>query len=191
MTTSLEQEFIQIIKNQDWLMHALKEAHDLGLPDWYIAAGAIRNTIWNYLHDYPTISNQNDIDVIYFDKDDMSEKKEKISEEKLRKRVPELRWEVVNQARAHLFDRGQFKRRPAVNSPYESISYWSETPTCVGVRLNNKDNLKICAPHGLNDLMTLVVRPVPPPYRELPLYKKRINEKNWKKIWPKLKILYH
>jgi len=37
--------------------------------------------------------------------------------------------------------------------------------------------------------MNLIIRPVPKPYQELPLYKQRLNEKNWDKFGPKLKII--
>ncbi len=45
MTNQYEAKLIQIIRQQGWLMGALKNVRDLKLPDWYIAAGAIRNTI--------------------------------------------------------------------------------------------------------------------------------------------------
>jgi len=188
MADPLEEQLCKIIKQQEWLMEALREVRKLNLPDWYIAVGAVRNTVWNYLHNYPTTINQNDVDVVYFDCLDMRGKREKIFEKSLRKNLPDLKWEVVNQARAHLFNRGPGITRPAVNSSCESISYWSETPTCVGVRLEDDDSLTICAPHGLNDLMSMIVRPAPFPYQELPLYRKRRNEKKWHNIWPMLKV---
>jgi len=79
--------------------------------------------------------------------------------------------------------------RPPVKSSCESIAYWGETPTCVGVRLNDDDSITICAPHGLDDLMNLVVKPVPKPYQDLSFYKKRVESKNWDKFWSKLKII--
>ena len=188
MACENEAKLIQIIRQQDWIMGALKDVRDLKLPDWYVAAGAIRNTIWNYLHDYPTNSRQKDIDVAYFDSSDINGEREETSEETLREKSPHLKWEVVNQARAHLFEHDQ-ATRPPVKSSCESIAYWSETPTCVGVRLEYDNSLTICAPHGLDDLMNLVVRPIPKPYQNLSLYQERINEKNWDKFWPKLKIV--
>src|SRR3989344_9254644 len=104
MTEKYEETLAHIIKEQPWLMEALGNVRDLKLPDWYIAAGAIRNTIWNYLHNMPTTSHQQDIDVVYFDSSDMNGEREKNSEEILRKKSPNLKWEVVNQARAHLFE---------------------------------------------------------------------------------------
>ena len=171
-------------------MSALEDVRGLKLPDWYVGGGAIRNTVWDYLHDYPTTSNQNDVDVVYFDINDMEGKKEKTSEQFLKIKSPNLKWEVVNQARAHLFEHlpGSTFRRPAVKSSCESTAYWSETATCVSVRLETDGNLTVCAPHGLDDLMNLIVRPVPKPYQDLFLYNQRMKDKKWNKFWPKLKI---
>lgn len=182
-----EEKLVQIIRQQGWLMEALKEVHDLKLPDWYIAAGAIRNTIWNHLHNFQTNGYQQDIDVVYFDSSDMDGEGEKISEDILKKSSPNLKWEVVNQARAHLFKKGP--PHPPKSS-CESIAYWSETPTCVGIRLEDDGRITVCAPHGLTDLMNLIVRPVPRPYQNLSLYRKRAGEKRWEEFWPKLKIIF-
>ena len=188
MITSEEILLISIIKKQSWLMKALKDVRKLKLPDWYIAAGAIRNTVWNYFHGYPTTSNHNDVDVVYFDAKDMKGTKEKIFEQKLRKVNPHLNWEIINQARTHLFECQLGKLRPAVKSSCESIAYWSETPTCIGIRLEDDNSLTICSPHGLYDLLHLIVHPIPLPNRNISLYKKRVSGKNWSTIWPKLKI---
>lgn len=176
-----QEKLIKIIVNQAWLMEILSHVRDLDLPDWYVAAGTIRNTIWNYLHGYDTHKNQNDIDVVYFDPHNLSIAKEKESEEILKNISPHLIWEVKNQARKNPMG-------PQVGSACRSIAFWSETPTCVGVRLENDNTLTICAPHGLDDLFNLVVRPIPKPYQRLELYQERIKKKQWDKIWPKLRI---
>lgn len=182
-------QLIRIIRNEEWLMDALKDVRKLGLPDWYIAAGAIRNTVWNKLHGFPGNSNLPDVDIVYFDSLDMKGKREEESERILTEINSSLKWEVVNQARSHLFSHGQKMLKYPMKSSCESISYWSETPTCIGVRLEQDDSLTICAPHGLGDLMNLIVRPISKPYQNMSLYRERIEEKRWAQIWPKLKIL--
>jgi hypothetical protein len=169
-------------------MDELRNVQDLNLSDSYIAASAIRNTIWNYFHDYPATFNQKDIDVIYFDLNDMKGEREKISKELLTAKSPNLKWDVVNQARVHLLNYSSNFSKPAKSS-CEAIAYWVETPTCVGVGLREEEGIVIRAPHGLDDLMNLVVRPVPPPYQNLPLYRQRMAEKKWITIWPKLTII--
>ncbi len=185
-----EEDLIKIVREQDWLMKLLQATRELDLPDCYIAAGAIRNTVWNHLHGFPTQTNQQDVDVVYFDPSDLRKEKAESYQEVLGSRIPNVRWEVKNQARAHLMEcNKEFARRPAKSS-CEAMAYWSETATGVGVRLEKDNSLTIVAPHGLDDLMNLIVRPVPEPYQFLPLYEKRVREKNWQTIWPKLTILH-
>ena len=190
MSRDYDSELICLINNEGWLINAFKIVRELALPDWFIAAGAIRNTVWNYLHGYTTQSHQRDIDVIYYDISDMEGDKERSSEGILKIKSPDLIWEVTNQARAHLFKENLNSHLQQVSSSCESLRYWSETATCVGVRLEKDDSLTICAPYGLDDLFNLVVRPIPEPFRDLNLYHSRIKEKQWEKQWPGLKIIY-
>ncbi len=46
-----EQDIIQMVKNDEWMMNVLTEANKLNLPDWIIGAGFLRNKVWDYLHD--------------------------------------------------------------------------------------------------------------------------------------------
>ncbi len=188
MSENFENKLIEIIQNEGWLMEGLRNVRSLNLPDWYVAAGAIRNTVWNKLHGISGNSNMADIDVVYFDDSDMEGEIEKESEKRLMAMNPSLNWEVVNQSRSHLFYHGRGVFQPKMKSSCESISYWSETPTCIGARLEQDDSITICSPHGLDDLMNLIVRPIPKPYQNMPLYDERIKEKKWDKTWPKLKI---
>jgi len=88
MSENFEMQFIQIINNEKWLMEALRCVRSLNLPDWYIAGGAIRNTVWNVLHGYDGSSNIKDIDIAYFDVLDTSSKREIESENELKKLNP-------------------------------------------------------------------------------------------------------
>ena len=183
-----QEKLISIVEEQAWLVNALRSVRNLDLPDWYIAAGAIRNNVWDVLHGFEERTPLKDIDVVYFDFSDMNGFRENDSELKLKIIDATVNWEVVNQARGYLFQHGDEITRPPVNSSCESIAYWSETPTCVGVRLEKNDTITICAPHSLSDLMELRVRPIPQPYQDLSLYKRRIEEKKWNELWPRLQI---
>ncbi|MBI2103075.1 nucleotidyltransferase family protein [Candidatus Woesearchaeota archaeon] len=183
-----EENLTCIIRGQDWLMDLLRATRELHLPDWYVAAGAIRNTVWNVLHGYPSELHQNDVDVVYFDSHDLAGRKAEEYERRLRKAFPQRKWEVVNQAGAHLMECTRHLGRPAAASSGEAIAYWTETPTCVGVRLEINDSLTVCAPHGLEDLMTMKVRPSPKPYQDWDSYQQRMSEKRWDLIWPHLVI---
>jgi len=181
----MEQRFIKIIKNDNELMRLLNIVRKLDLPDAFIAAGAVRNLVWDSLHKYTNRTFLNDVDVVYFNSKDITPE----ADLKIWKKLCEIdsgaNWNVFNQARSHIKN----KLRNKAYSTEEGIAYWIETPTCIGVRLNKDNSLTICAPHGLDDLMNLVVKAVPKPYQDLKLYNKRIEEKNWIKTWPKLQII--
>ena len=44
-----EKDIIDIIKSDLWMMEVLGIARSLGLKDWAIGAGFVRNKIWDYL----------------------------------------------------------------------------------------------------------------------------------------------
>jgi len=68
------------------------------------------------------------------------------------------------------------------------LSEWVETPTCVAVTLEEGEP-KIIAPHGIDDLVNLIVRPSPSHTGNLGIFYNRIESKKWLKKWPKLKVV--
>jgi hypothetical protein len=185
MIQSLEPKFLEIIKSDEELLRLLDIVNTLNLPDSFIAAGAVRNLVWDTLHDKSSRTPLKDVDVVFFDSANVDPKRDLDLRNKLRGIDASVNWDVVNQARSHIMT----PSRKSASSTASGIAYWSETPTCVGVRRNNSGTFTICAPHGLHDLMNLVVRPVPKPWKDVALYNSRISEKNWKSIWPKLSIV--
>ncbi len=178
-----ELELTNIIKSEQLMMSILKTVQELQLNDCWVAAGVIRNKVWDYLHNVQT--EINDIDVIYFDEFHSSIESEKALESKLQKSMPHLPWSVKNQARMHVKN----KLSP-YSSSFESVAHFPETPTAVAVRLNN-NQIEILAPYGLNDLFEGLVRPTPPFNQDSklhPIYSNRVQSKNWGSIWNKLKI---
>jgi len=175
-------ELEQIVRKEKWLMDLLRSVRDLHLPDWYLAAGVIRNTVWDVLHGYAKRTPLNDIDVVYFD----PHRKILVAaiEKTLHALYPQFTFEVVNQAFVH----ETYKYKAPVKNSCEAIGYFIEVPTCVGVRLEADDSLIICAPHGLKDLFSLTVAQTPAPYDNRLRYAERMKAKQWAKIWPKLRI---
>lgn len=100
--------------------------------------------------------------------------------------MPDVKWSAKNQARIHLKNNEeQYK-----NSE-EALSRWIETPTCIGVRLNNEGKLDLIAPHSVQDLVNLEVRPSPTDRmrRNPEIFMQRVTTKSWTTKWPKLKII--
>jgi hypothetical protein len=173
----------EAIINNEGMMKELELIRSLQLPDWCVAAGYVRNFIWDHLHGYAIPTPLNDIDIIYYDQEDIREDTDKIFENTLNHLMNKYNWSVKNQARMHLRNHEE---------PYKSIAdamkRWPETATAVGIRLDADHHLDIIAPHGLSDLFNLYIRQSPY-FINRRLYLKRIHDKNWLKLWPKLQVI--
>jgi hypothetical protein len=181
----LRQRLERIIRGTPWLFESLETVRSLGLPDWYLAAGAIRNTVWDALHGSTNSQPQNDLDVIYFDPVNL----ENDAEHRLRAALPEYAWEVTNQASVHHWQsRATGRDIPAYDSIAKSMASWPETATAVGVRLSDQGAMEFIAPHGLLDLFTLTLRPSPAA-SDPSAYASRLRQKAWHLRWPRLVIL--
>ncbi len=169
----------RMILADEWMMGVIRCAARLDLPDWMIGAGFVRNKVWDELHGYKerTQSSSIDIDLIYFDTRNKEEASEKIYERELRA-VMDENWSVKNHAR--------------ISDKYfsceDGLSHWPETCTAIAVKLAGRDELKIIAPYGVEDLVNLVVRRGPK-FDDEREYRDRIRRKEWEKSWPDLKII--
>jgi hypothetical protein len=164
-------------------MKQLRSARTLGLPDWCIAAGFVRNRVWDHLHGISPPRPPADIDVLYYDAADLSKANEQTFEARLNALDP-APWQVRNQARMHLP-----KGLPRHTSTADSMLYWLETVTAVGVRLEADDSLTVVAPLGTDDLLNLVCRPAPFGRARRDEYEARISAKRWRELWPKVRFI--
>lgn len=165
-------------------MAILRAVHDLALPDWAIGAGFVRNRVWDRAGGKRTPTPPSDIDVLYYDPADLSPAREAEYEARLRIAFPDVPpWSVTNQARIHL-ENGD----PPYRSTLDALRCWLETPTCVAVRLGADGTLALLAPHGLDDLFALRVRPTPRGRERLDAYRRRMAAKNWRAVWPEVRI---
>ena len=174
-------KLIEILKRLEIFQ---KENNDF--KNYYLGAGAINQTVFNYFHRYPIDKNISDYDIVYYDKDTSYEKEDKIIKA-LEKTLKDLnvKTDIKNECRVPIW----IKKYNRVIKPYSSIedaiARWGTTITCLGVRLEN-DKLKIYAPYGLEDLFSLIIRPV-----KFDFIKKdyEFKTKRWKEKWPKLTII--
>jgi hypothetical protein len=60
-------ELRMLIASDRRRMEVLRFVRDLGLPDCWVAAGFVRNCVWDHLHGRATSPLAQDIDVIWFD----------------------------------------------------------------------------------------------------------------------------
>lgn len=183
---SSEEDIIRIIEEDADMMEILRAAKSLKLPDWWVCAGFVRSKIWDTLHGFSTRTVLADVDVIYFDDQQMDELVEKKLEEGLRAILPDVPWSVKNEARMHTVN-----NLPPYLSSVDAISKFPETATALGVKLDEEDNVVLIAPWGIKDVLHLEVRPTPQfiENKELAgIYEERIARKNWQSIWKQVKV---
>jgi hypothetical protein len=178
------QKLIDLIAADGQAMAILRAVRELGLNDWAIGAGFARNRVWDRLSGHPERTPFADIDVLYHNPADTRFETEKALEARLQAAMPDVPpWSVRNQARMHLRNGD-----PPYGSTENALRFWLETPTCVAVRLEGDDAISVLAPHGLDDLFALVVRPTPGGLHRLEAYRQRMKQKNWTARWPRLRI---
>jgi hypothetical protein len=165
-------------------MEQLRAVRSLGLPDWCIAAGFVRNRVWDHLHAIAPPRPPVDIDVLYFEASDLSKEREIEHERRLEALLPGAPWQVRNQARMHLW-----KGLPPHRDTADAMTYWLETVTAVGVRLEADDRLTVVAPLGTDDLLGLRCRPTAFGRVRRDEYEARIMAKRWRELWPKVRFL--
>jgi uncharacterized protein len=183
-----EEDIIQLIKEDEWMMDILKVVKSLNLPDWWVCAGFIRSKIWDTLHDFKERTPIPDIDVIYFDDTNIEELEEKKLEIRLRIILPNIPWSVKNEARMHVVN-----NIPPYSSSVDAISKFPETATSLGVKLDEKNDIILVAPWGVEDVINLEVKPTPyfkESKERAQIYEERITKKNWKDIWYKVKVFH-
>lgn len=177
-----EQDILNLIKDDEWMMSVLKIAEELNFPNWVIGAGFIRNKVWDHLHGFSNIEvDTNDIDLVYFDPGGNDQKTDERLSQELTEKTG-IKWEIVNEVYAH----GWNKHLP-YKSIEDALSKWSETATSIGVRLSD-GKLTLIAPHGIIDLVDLVIRPCPEFTPGFEKVKERAESKRWIEKWPKLKF---
>ncbi|MCK4265374.1 nucleotidyltransferase family protein [Candidatus Babeliales bacterium] len=169
-------------KNQ-FLAEIYNRYDEINLPNWYLGAGCIAQTIWNVFSGFAPNVNIKDVDIAYFDSSDLSKKSEELKEKEIQKKFKSLpiKFDVKNQARVHLWYKDCFGYDIQPYSSVENaINTWPTTATSLGMKKEN-DNFVLYSPHGLSDLLDMVVRP----------NKAQITKEiqRWKECWPKLKIV--
>lgn len=187
MKDRLRRDLLDLILADPAMMAALHAVKSLDLKESWITAGFIRNRVWDHLHGFAKPTPLNDVDVIYFDPDRIDPAFEKRLDDTLAQHMPDLPWQVKNQARM-----AERNGDPPYRSIDDALQHWCETPTAIGARLNARSQIEITAPLGLDDLFGLVVRPTPfarsHPHK-LAQYRERMARKNWPRLWPRIRVL--
>lgn len=180
---TLEQRLTQYLTEHDTLMNDLRTVRRLELPQCYIAAGYIRNYVWDRLHGFGNREKHDDIDVVYYDADDVSEERDVRLERRLIEETGNRKWSVKNQARMHIRN-----QEAPYRSTADALGRWPETVTAIGAALDDERRIRYCAPYGFADLFGMTVRQSPL-FADKAYYLERVRKKRWKSLWPLLTIV--
>jgi hypothetical protein len=177
-----------IVSESPLLSPILSNWDRIALPDSWLAAGAIAQTVWNQAFGFPLAHGIIDIDIVYFDAADLSEDAEATHSARIREAFCGLPvWiDVKNEARTHLWYEAKFGNSlEPYKSTVDAITTFPTTATAVGLQ-PSLASLELCAPCGLSDLLGSIVRPNKKQItREI--YEKKVNR--WTSLWPQLKII--
>jgi uncharacterized protein len=170
------------------LSEILASFDEIGLPDSWLVAGAVAQTVWNLAFGKPAELGIKDVDLVYFDAQDLSAAAEAAHEARLRQlfRHLPIKLDVKNEARVHLWYEARFGYPIApYSSTADAIATFPTTATGLGVRRNGAE-FGCCAPFGLDDLFGLVVRPNK---RQITRAVYEAKTQRWRSLWPGLTIL--
>lgn len=188
--SKFQERLINIVYESPWFMAALEAVCNLGLSSWCIGAGAVRNLVWDKLHGFNQPSILPDIDVVYFDAENLTAEHDAELQNELADLFPDTPWEVINQAAVHTWYEDYFGQSVApFTSLQNAIASWPEYATCVGVTLIADNTIEVIAPHGLEDLFALLIRHNPT-RASVGMYRERLAQKRYSERWPKVRAVH-
>ncbi|QIA63443.1 nitrate reductase [Vibrio astriarenae] len=172
-------QIIKLIRKDRLRLEALYHVYHLGLPDCYIAAGFVRNLVWDFLHNYNEPTALNDVDVIYFDTNETDS--ESTYEKHLKALMPNVNWQVRNQARMN-----ERNGDAPYNNSLDAMSYWPEKETAVAVRMLYKSEIECISAFGFHSLFESQL--THNAKRTFEVFESRLTQKGWLKQWPLLHL---
>jgi uncharacterized protein len=176
-------DIVSFIAAQPEMSRLLRAVETRALPDCWIGAGFVRNAVWDALHGRaPDCAALNDVDVVFFASSDVGPARDIAVEAELKLSCPGIAWSVKNQARMHTRN-----NESPYNDTRSAIARWPETATAVAVRSSN-GRVELLAPHGVGDLIRLIVRPTPAFAARPEQFAARLCAKGWLTRWPLLRI---
>ncbi len=184
-------QFVLILKKNEDLMKILNYLEDLKLPNSYVVAGAVFQTIWNYLEKNELKKNIKDIDIIYYDAKNLSEEDEQKLENKIANYLQDIglnyKIDLHNEARMHLWKKANENKNISqyINSE-DAIKQFVVTAHAVGVK-KEKGKIKVYAPYGLSDIFSKTIRPIKHRGNDVSIYNKKIV--SWEKRFKNLNII--
>lgn len=178
------QVIVDLVKQDPLRVAALDCVYQRQLPQCYVAAGFVRNLVWDWLHQKVQPTLLSDVDVVYFEQSNVTIADETAIEQQLSRQMPQLNWQVKNQARMHLCNGDH-----PYQSTLDAMSYWPEYETAVAIRKIAADHYECISAFGFESLLQGWL--TPNPKRCFETFAKRRAAKGWLDIWPQLRVSQH
>jgi uncharacterized protein len=181
-------EILKTVRRNSNVDDLLDRLPSLELPDCWLVAGCIFQTIWNVQSGRPPQENIRDYDVFYFDASDLSYEAEDRQIKHLERAFADLgaAVELKNEARVHVWYEQRFRHAyPPLTSSMDGIDRFLIACTCIGIRCAAGEPLEIYAAYGTDELFKGILRPNPLNLNER-LFEAKAQ--SYKARWPWLEI---
>ena len=183
----LYDRFERDIRTNPYNAEILARWNDLRLPDGWLVAGCLFQTVWNVLRGLLPAANIRDYDLFYYDAANLTEDGERAVQARVDRALADLPIEIeaTNQARVHLWYEAYFGfPSPTLRSSRDGINRFLVAETCVGVH-PAEDALTIYAPHGLRGIYDGTLSPNPATPDEGRFTAKALS---YQRRWPSLHL---
>lgn len=181
-------EFLALVLQNPVNGAILDELSRLALPDAWLVAGCLAQTVWNVLTGRAIDHSISDYDAFYFDPDTSWEAEDTVIRT-LHERLGHLgaKIEIRNQARVHLWYPAKHGLPyPPLTRATDGIDRFLTQNTQIGVRRFDNGH-EVYAPHGFDDVERLIVRPNPALNFSAANYATKAAR--WKALWPELTVI--
>lgn len=174
----MQQRFIADVLSNPHNARILERWDELALPDGWLVAGCLFQTVWNRLSGQAPAAGIKDYDLFYFDASDLSADAQAAWQQRADALFSDLgvTLEVCNQARVHLWYAAHFgKPYPKLASVQDGINRFLVPATSVGMTPHT-----VYAPYGFEMLYEgqLTMNPLTP-HRELFDQKAASYQQRW------------
>jgi hypothetical protein len=182
-----EQRFVRDVLANRYNRAILQRWDRIGLPQGWLVAGCLFQTVWNLRSGAPAEARIKDYDIFYFDDADLGEAAERQVQSRVNDVLGDLGIEVEakNQARVHLWYAAHFGHPyPQLRSATDGIDRFLIPATCVGLR-PGPAGWELYAPNGLQGIYAGILTPNPlTDHRALFEQKAR----SYRERWPWLQV---
>lgn len=183
----MEQRFVRDVLANRHNKAILGRWGRLGLPQGWLVAGCLFQTVWNLRSGAPAEARIKDYDIFYFDVADLGEEAERQVQARVQDVLGDLGVEVEakNQARVHLWYADHFGHPyPRLESATDGIDRFLVPATCVGLRPGTA-GWELYAPNGLDLLYEGILAPNPLTDHR-PLFEQKAR--SYRARWPWLQV---